>query len=111
MMRASDNELSNDSLTDDEPTQSALRFDIRHLTLPWLTRYECTQFTQSLQAELERLTADTNSGLWAGIEATRIDRLDICEVSANASPRELGRKVAASLVENVAGPRGVRTDV
>jgi hypothetical protein len=88
-----------------------MRFDIKHLTLPWLTRYECTEFTQSLQAELERLVADTDSDLWAGIEATRIDQLDICEVSANASPRELGRKVAASLVKKLAGPRGVRTDV
>jgi hypothetical protein len=41
----------------------------------------------------------------------RIDRLDIGQVCANASPEELGRKVAAGLVGKLAGPRGARTDV
>jgi hypothetical protein len=113
MMRATDNELSNNGLTDDgdESTQNTLRLDIGHLRLPWLTRHERALFTQSLQAELERLTADYDGSVWAGIEPTRVDRLDIGEAPPNASPQELGRKVAARLIEKLAGPRGVRTDV
>jgi hypothetical protein len=97
--------------TGDEPAQNELRFDIGHLTLPWLTRYELTQFTQSLQVELERLTANCDTSIWAAIGTARIDRLDVVEACANASPAELGRKVAAGLVEKLAGPRGVRTYV
>jgi hypothetical protein len=102
MMRAADKDLVSDE---------ALRFDIGHLTLPWLTCYERTQFTESLRGELERLTAKLGMGLAAAMEATRIDRLDLTCVRANTSPQELGRKVAAGIIERLAGPTGVRANV